>query len=191
MLHLGTFAKVFFISGLLALTACQSSNVIVDYDTDASFAGYRYYQLQPQSADSEDFDPLMDERAQAALGKTLPKAGLIVETADHAADVIIRYSVKAHTQEKKPKSGASVGMTGGSSGNSAVGLSLSFPLGGNKVVKQLQLITDVVSPSDQALKWRASKIVTLSDEAPNEITAIIDAAFQEMLSFYPPGSKPE
>jgi hypothetical protein len=59
------------------------------------------------------------------------------------------------------------------------------------VVKEANLVIDLVDPTDKKLKWRGSKIIKISEESPEEITAVIDAAVAEIFGFYPPGSAPQ
>ncbi|WP_101758327.1 DUF4136 domain-containing protein [Oceanicoccus sp. KOV_DT_Chl] len=189
MLRISTIFKLVFIGSLVILTGCQSSNVVVDYDTSADFSNLRHYQLQPQKANDKDFDPLLDERTRKALQAELSKEGLIEETAEQAANIIVSYHVSSQIKDKPSETGASIGLGGSSSGNTAMGLALSFPLGGDKVVKEIQIVIDMLNPSDKTLKWRATKNLTVGDESPEQITAIMNAAIEEIFTFYPPGTK--
>ncbi|ARN74215.1 DUF4136 domain-containing protein [Oceanicoccus sagamiensis] len=172
------------------LAACTPvSNVMVDYDTETDFSAFRAYDwLAADSKVEEGFDPLIAQRVQEALKTELFSAGF--NEADSKPDVLVRYQVTTHTRQEPPKSSGSVGFGGSSGGNSAMGLSLSFPIGDKSVVKEANLVIDLVDPADKKLKWRGSKIIKISEESPEEITAVIDAAVAEIFGNYPPGSAP-
>ena len=175
---------------VLLLSACQSSNVIIDYDTEADFGHYRYYDwLTEGSGAEQDFDPLISQRSKNAIEAELKNAGFSPASEIHKADVLVRYYVATDTRSQKSNSSGSIGF-GSGGGGTAMGLSLSFPLGGNTVVKDAQLIVDLISPDNQKLKWRGTNQLKISDESPEEITVLIDAVVAEIFSFYPPGTKP-
>ena len=186
-----TAQRLFIMLICLGLAACAAtSNVMVDYDTEADFTKFRAYDwLEADSKVEEGFDPLIAQRVQEALKTELFSAGF--NEAKGKPDVLVRYQVATHTRQEEPKSSGSVGFGGSSGGNSAMGLSLSFPIGDKAVVKEANLVIDLVDPADKKLKWRGSKIIKISEESPEEITAVIDAAVAEIFGFYPPGSAPQ
>lgn len=173
---------------LLILSACQSSNVIVDYDTDADFSNLRYYRwLEERSGAEESFDPLIAERAKSAVQAQLQQAGFDPATDTNPANVLVRYYVATYTRSQQSNTQGSIGF--GSSGkNTALGISLSFPLGGDKIIKDAQIIVDLLSADDQLLKWRGTNTFQISDESPEQITHMIEAVVAEIFSHYPPGA---
>jgi hypothetical protein len=72
-----------------------------------------------------------------------------------------------------------------------VGLSMSFPLGKDKVVQETQIMVDLLNMETEKLKWRGSKELKISAETPEEITALINSAVKEIFGFYPPGARPK
>lgn len=179
--------RLFILLICFALAACQTtSNVMVDYDTETDFSNFQTYDwLEADSGAEEGFDPLITRRVQQALKTELLSAGFNEASDQNKADILVRYKVATHTRQQEPQSGGSVSFGGGSGGNTAMGLSLSFPIGGDKAVKEANLVIDLVDVEDQKLKWRGSKIIKISKESPAEITAVVDAAVAEIFGFYP------
>ena len=181
--------RLLIVSIALLLAACQSSNVLVDYDTEMNFSNFQYYNwLADRSGVADDIDPLLADRVKDALTQELFNAGFNVANQQHQADVLVRYYVATEIQNQEPRSGGSVGF-GSSGSSSAMGLSLSFPLGDDGIVKETKIIIDLLSASDDKLKWRGSKTIKFSDQDPAEITSLITAAVAEIFSFYPPGAE--
>ena len=180
--------RLFILSICLALASCQtSSNVIVDYDTEADFSIFQTYDwLAADKGTADDFDPLLAQRVQQALSAKLLSAGFNPVADGQQADIGVRYQIIAQTRPQQPQSGGSISF--GGRGNRAMGVSLSFPLGGDTTVKEARLMIDLVNVMDNKLIWRGSKIFKLAKQSPAEITAVVDAAVAEILAFYPPSS---
>jgi hypothetical protein len=171
----------------LFITACQTSHVAVDYDTATNFSNVQFYEwLDATSGTEEGFEPLIAERTKAAVANALGKTALLPASDHNKADILVRYYVASYTQSQPSQSSGSLGFGGGSHG-SAMGISLSFPLGGDRITKEAQIIVDLISTKDNKLKWRGSNRLQISDETPAQITALIEAAVAEIFSFYPPG----
>lgn len=175
---------------LCMLSSCQSNKVLVDYDTSTDFSKLRHYSWMTGGEENikGDVDPLMDERTKAALTKELFRAKLDLADGENNADVLVRFSVKSETYNQESNSSSSVGF-GRAGGSSAIGISLSIPLGGDAIVKETQIIIDLLGANDRKLKWRGSKTLKISDQSPAEITEMINAAVSEIFEFYPPGSE--
>lgn len=171
---------------MLTLTACQSSKVTVDYDTEADFSGIQRYAFTDKNSGVEKgFDPLLAQRVQNAVERNLAAAALKPGAEGAPADVLVRYYVGSHTEEQESRSRGSIGF-GSGGGNAAVGLALSFPLGGSKVVKEAQIIVDMLNPDSAKLVWRGTNRLQISDESPEEITAKINRAVDEIFIKFPP-----
>ncbi len=176
--------SLLFIFSLLA--ACQSNKVSVDYDTDAHFNDYHYYQwLEEKSGSSKEVDPLMAARVKEALQQQLPTTGLVKASEQHPADLLVRYFVASSTKSKSSNSSGSVGM-GSAGGNTAMGLSMSFPMG-DSPTREVQIIIDFLDASEQKVKWRGSRKLKLSDQPPEELAAMVQQAVAEIIAMYPPG----
>ena len=180
--------RLFIFSICLALTGCQtSSNVFVDYDTETDFSNFRTYDwLAADKGTANDVDPLLVQRVQQALTTQLLNAGFNPATDQQQADIWVRYQISAETRPQQPQSGSSISFGGGSGGNTAIGISLRFPLGDDIAVKQAKLIIDLVKVKGNKLIWRGSKTFKLAKQSPAEITAAVAAAVADILAFYPP-----
>ncbi len=172
---------------LLLLAGCQTSNVVVDYDTTTNFSDVEQYHVVTKQDSSEtQSDPLIMQRVHKALLTELSKKPLTKTDEAGAADLLVRYSVTAEVRSKEPSSGASIGF--GSSGRSTgVGVGFSFPLGGDRVVKDVEIIIDFLNQAEK-LQWRGSKKLEISTDDPDKVSGSIDAAVREILSFYPPAN---
>ena len=188
-LHQSLSSLLFSLLLLLGLTGCQTSNVVTDYDTAADFSQIHFYRWQEQrSGADKDIDPLINERTIQAIKAELIKESIKRATEHNKADIVIRHYLSSQTRSQEPNSRGSIGF-GSAGGNSALGVALSFPFGSDTIIKEVQIIIDLLSTEDEQLKWRGSKNLTFSDESPEQITAKINAAVAEIFSFYPPGSK--
>ena len=86
---------------LITLTGCQTNPVTVDYDTQANFNDFHFYQWQAEnSGTSPDFDPLMADRIKKALQDQLPGAGLQPVSGDQKADMLVRYFLARSTKSQ-------------------------------------------------------------------------------------------
>ncbi len=169
---------------LILLTACQSSKVIVDYDTDTDFGKFRSYSWQGSNA-AEDVDPLLVERVKVAIAERLASYPIAPAADTQQADMLVHYNVKQTVQTQEPKSRGGIGV-GSGGGGTAFGLSLSIPLGGDRTVQEVEVLIDFISPQDQKVKWRGTNHFKLQGETPEKITEIVNKAVGEILDRYPP-----
>lgn len=170
---------------LLILAGCQSSKVTVDYDTSADFSNIKSYRWADKTSGVEQgFDPLLAQRVQTAVRSNLSAKGL--SEASGNPNVLLRYYVGSHTETQESKTRAGIGF-GSAGGSSAIGLGLSIPLGGDKVVKQAQIVVDFMNPASGKLLWRGTNRVSIGEnDSPEEITAMIDKAVAEIFAKFPP-----
>ena len=175
----------------LALGACQTSNVMVDYDTQADFSGIKTYAwLDKTSGAEEGYDPLLAKRVRAAVETGLKGVPLLPARNPASADILVRYYLGSYTSSKQSNSRGSIGL-GSGGGHSFLGLSMSFPLGGERIVKEAQIIVDFINPADQKLRWRGTNLIEIGDDSPTAITAKINAAVAEIFARFPPEKSPE
>lgn len=173
----------------LLLCACQSNKAVVDYDTETDFSRIRYFDWLKQGSGAEQgFEPLVAERTRSAVHRELARNGLLQSSTNNEPDILVRYYVATFTRDQPSNTSGSIGIGGGSH-SSIIGVALSFPLGGNKLVKEAQIMVDLVSPVDNKLKWRGSHRIKISDQTPQQITALINAAVAEIFSHYPPAPR--
>lgn len=177
---------LFFLLSLM-LISCQSSKVAIDYDTQTDFSQLQTYVWQTSndntdsSADTPQ-DPLLTERARQAISKAMP---LQKSTSEETADVLLRFQLNSVTQTEEPKTRGGIGL-GSAGGSTGVGISLSLPLGKEKVVKRVQLVIDFLNPDNQRLLWRGTNQINIGEDSPEEISQKINAAVSEILARYPP-----
>ncbi|MYM64533.1 DUF4136 domain-containing protein [Pseudomaricurvus sp. HS19] len=173
------------LSVLILVTACQSSKVVVDYDTDTDFGEFRSYSWQEDGEAGDEVDPLLVERVKSAIANRLATY-LIAPVADsQQADMLVRYTVKNSVQTQEPKSRGGIGV-GSGGGGTAFGVSLSIPLGGERTVQEVEVVIDFINPQDRKVKWRGTNRFKLQGEAPEKITEIVNKAVAEILDRYPP-----
>ncbi len=174
------------ILSLLLLSACAGNKPTVDYDTDTDFSQFHYYQLLTErSGAGEDIDPLLAERVKEAVLAQLANSPLKPANKQHPADVLVRYYVASSAKSQTSNSRGSVGL-GGGGGGSFMGVSLSVPLGGDKVIKEVQVIVDMLSPDDQQFKWRGSMNFKIDNESPEQINHLVNAVVADIFQNYPP-----
>ncbi len=101
--------------------------------------------------------------------------------------MLVRYYIGSHTRSQESKSRGGIGI-GSAGGSTAVGLSLSFPLGKDKVVKRAQIIVDFLDPETRKLQWRGTNLIGITDESPEAITTMVNEAVMAILERYPPES---
>lgn len=172
---------------IVFLAACQTSNVMVDYDTDTDFSTFHYFDWHTdnQIDNAMNIDPLMLQRTKDAVEKALLTSSLTPATEGKPADILIRLDVSSNTYDQESSSRASIGFgTGGR--RSAVGIGLSLPLGGDVIVKETHIVVDVIGVADKKLKWRGSQTIKTSDESPQEIGQLMNSAVAEIFRHYPP-----
>ncbi len=171
---------------VVLLSACQSTQVVVDYDTTTNFNSYKRFSWQESTSGAEEgFDPLMSSRVKEAVNRELLRATFTLATPTQQPDVLVRYYVGTYARSEESNTRGSIGL-GSVGSRTAVGISLSLPLGQSKVVKEAQIMVDLIGTEDNKLKWRGTNRIKISDQTPDEITALINAAVAEIFSQYPP-----
>lgn len=171
----------------LLLAACASGPT-VDYDPAVDFSGYKsYHWLDERSGVSDQFDPLLAKRVKAAIDEHL-KARFSAAPDRASANFLVRYYVSSTAKVSDSKARGSVGM-GSFGGNTGMGVSMSFPLGGTQVESQAQVLVDFLNPASEELTWRGSEIVTLRGSDPEKLTEQVQAVVAAILAKFPPPTK--
>lgn len=177
---------LFTLFTLILLTACQSSKLAIDYDTETDFSTlHRYAWLDKTSGTEEGIDPLMAQRVKSAVSRQLQAAGLRTAEFPRDAEVLVRYYVGSHTEVQEPKSRGSIGI-GSGGGHTALGISLSLPLGGSTTFKNVEILVDLLDAATKKLIWRGTYRLQIGDETPQEITTLVNQAVSEIFKRYPP-----
>ena len=75
---------------------------------------------------------------------------------------------------------------GSGGNNSAIGVGLSLPIGGDTIINETRIVIDMIGVGDNTLKWRGSNTIKISDQSAEEITSLMNDAVAEIFSHYPP-----
>ena len=173
---------------LAVLSACSSTKVATDYNPRANFSSYQRYIWSETSGADQRVSPIAVENVRESLAEQL-KIGLYkAAEGSSPADFIVRYYVAeaADTIDRSPRLGIGLGSF---TGNFGVGTSVGVPLGKDKVVRNIQILIDLLNPADKKLTWRGSLVVELDDQDPKENLIRIDKAVAEIWAQFPPKTK--
>ena len=177
--------RIFLSTLLLALVACSSTKVVTDYNPRTNFAGYQRYVFSAESGAAEHVSPFAIDNVREALARELKVGQYTAVDTAKSADFIVRYYIgeAADTISRSPRIGIGLGSF---TGNVGIGTSVGLPLGKDKVIRNIQIIIDLLSPEDKKLSWRGSLVVELDDQDPKANVIIIDKAVNEIWSQFPP-----
>lgn len=177
--------RIAVLLGILITAGCQSTNVNTDYDTGANFDQFHRYQWQDEknNIDSQ-YEPLLGNRVKLALEDQLANQFDKVPEGEKP-DFLVRYYVRPVQKvvDDRPQMGVGVGSYGGSFGT---GVSMTFPIGGNRFDQQADIIVDFLDPSSQKLLWRGTRSVDLSSSQPQLNEQQVGRAVAEILRQFPP-----
>jgi hypothetical protein len=183
-----------FIATALVSAAAFCASVETDYDVDFEFGNARYYQWTEQPDHIDDaYAALAPDNLKLGLELTLEQT-LVPASAEHKADLLVRYYVRNIEKLVDDRPRVGVGMGGGSydgyhggGGNySGGGISFSFPLGGNDLDRQGQLIIDFLEPGSRRLLWRGSQVIGMSSSSSQLNERQLNKAASEILKQFPP-----
>lgn len=177
--------RIAVLLGLLLASGCQSTNVKTDYDTGADFSRFHHYRLQGESGDIDtQFQPLLGDRLKTALEDNLANQ-FDVTAAGEQPDFLVRYYARPVKKlvDDRPQMGVGVGSYGG---NFGTGVSLSFPLGGDRFDQQAEIVVDFLDPTSKKLLWRGTRTVDLSSSQPELNSQQVGRAVAEILRQFPP-----
>lgn len=177
--------RIAILLGLLLTAGCQSTNVNTDYDTGTDFDKFHRYQWQDE-ADNVDaqYEPLLGSRVKTALEDQLANRFDVAGTAEKP-DFLVRFYARPVKKlvDDRPQMGIGVGSYGG---NVGTGISMSFPIGGNKFDQQAEIVIDFLEPGSRKLLWRGTRVVDLSSSQPDLNTQQVGKAVAEILREFPP-----
>jgi hypothetical protein len=169
--------SVFFLFGLLLLTACGTSVVVADYDKEVNFAQYTSYNYFPTI--ESGLNELDDKRIMYALDSLLQQRGFVKS---ETPQLYINFFAKEFLSNSRNTIGIGVGSGGG---NVGVGVSGGIPIGG-KVINQT-LTIDFIDTSSDALVWQALAEGELKEKAtPEQKEAYYVSVIEKVLKKYPP-----
>ncbi|MDB6061307.1 MAG: hypothetical protein JWM78_1410 [Verrucomicrobiaceae bacterium] len=178
--------RSFFALALVcASVTARADSVEIDYDTNADFSRFNYYQWQDQSDNLDGvFATLSDTQVRDALTPSIEGLALLA-TPEHSADFLVRYFVREQKKvvDDRPRIGIGIGSMGNNVGG---GFSFSLPLGGDNLDKQAHVIVDLLDPKTQKLLWRGSLLTGISSSSPEINQRQIQKAGVEILKKFPP-----
>src|SRR5690606_30732000 len=136
---------------LLCLTTlAQAASVEIDYDTNADFSGFTYYEFKA-TADNVDpeFAMLGSGNIQDALVPALEQSR-VAASATHPADFLVSYQIRTAKKmvDDRPRVGVGIGGMGSNVGG---GFSFSLPLGGDKFDTEAHVVSGFLDPVTQKL----------------------------------------
>lgn len=163
---------------LLALTGC-ASNVVTDYNAQASFNDYHSWAFA-EADEKQKAVSLDGARIRSALETELAAKHLTrVEPAD--ADLLVHYRIE--DVERLDTSGLTYGF-GLGRGAFGFGLATAPPV---QQVQEGKLVVELVDTHSQAVVWRAvSKRHLNEDQSPETRSKLIQEVVADMFSKYPP-----
>jgi hypothetical protein len=181
---------VVFFAAMLASAVASSASVETDYDVQYEFGNARFYQWTEQPDNIDDaYAALPKDNLKLGLEQTLDQT-LVAANADRKPDLLVRYYVRSVEKlvDDRPRVGIGVGGGSGGYGSSygGGGISFSFPLGGDNLDRQAQLIIDFLEPGSQRLVWRGSLVTGMSSSSPQVNERQLNKAAIEILKQFPP-----
>ncbi len=179
-----------FIATALLSAAAFCAGVETDYDVQFEFGNSHYYQWTEQPDNIDDaYAALPRDNIKFGLEQTLDQT-LVAASAEHKPDLLVRYYVRNVEKLVDDRPRVGVGVGGGSggynSGYSGGGISFSFPLGGDNLDRQAQLIIDFLEPGSQRLLWRGSQVIGMSSSSAQMNERQLNKAAVEILKRFPP-----
>ncbi len=173
------------ITCLLLSSSSFCANVETDYDEQVNFSALHYYRWHDAPAAIDDaYATLPKDNIQLGLEENLDRI-LSPETAEHKADLLVRYYIKNIKKLVDDRPQVGIGM-GGYNGNTGGGITLSFPIGGDSLDRQAQLVIDFLNPTTQQLLWRGSLVTGMSSSSMQANERQLNKAAAEILKKFPP-----
>lgn len=178
-----------FATSLLLIASAFGADVETDYDVQFEFGNVHYYRWADDADRLDDaYSTLPRDNLKFGIEQTLDQA-LVPANADHQPDVLVRYYIKdvKKLTDDRPRVGIGMGTGGGYGGGfSGGGMSFSFPLGGDNLDRQAQVIIDLLEPQTQRLLWRGSQVVGMSGSSMQVNERQVNKAAAEILKRFPP-----
>lgn len=151
-----------------------AQKVAIDYDHQFDFDKVKTFQYV-ETKESEPADPLMDERIEAAIMRTLTEGGLTQVDSD--PDLFVTYHMT--TEDYKVLSTTSFGYGGYGAGWHRWGGSMGTATTTEYNYTEGTLVIDAYEPAEKKMVWRGSGTVTLKAK-PERRTRQIDKILKKM-----------
>jgi hypothetical protein len=169
---------------IIMLGACSNGiKTRNDYRPEVDFTTLKTYQYLSFSEEPKTQD-IYSDRVKTALNNTLKAKGLTQKEAD--ADLLIAYHIFTDTKEQER-----ITTTGGGIyyGRSYMGPTLNM---GTTYVDKVEyrvgnLVVDFIEPESRKVLWHGEAEANVDDaRTPEERTAMIQAAVDQLLESFPP-----
>jgi hypothetical protein len=168
------------------LAACAGNSVNIDYNLQTDFSQYQSYGWkEATSGTANDVMPLMGERVKAAIESELSAKPMSLSD---SPDVWVRYYVQSVSETRSSNTSGSVGL-GRAGGSSAVGVSLSFPLGGERTTTEQQVMIDFYDGNSDQLVWRGTDKFRADGKKPEQLDKLVKQAVGNILAAFPPSGE--
>jgi hypothetical protein len=172
-------------------SACSSVRTSYDFDPDADFSAWRTYAWyrseSPATGDPRLDNPLLHERIEAAIDRTLGERGH-ARVQDRTPDFYVNYHLS--TEQRLDVRTMNRGYVGGPHGVRWGGAGWGGVGWTETRVDQYEegtLVIDFVDAAKRRLVWRGSGTRRLSSNPePDQVTKRVNEAVDEILSQFPP-----
>ena len=171
----------------LLLSACSSVPVETDYNPDANFNSYQRYHWQTETSGSDSsISPFHGQRVKSTLQGLLNEQRYKQAGAKESPEFLIRYYLTEQVEGfgRNSNTRGSVGL-GSGRGGFGLGVSVGFPLSGNKPERHFRLIIDVIDTKAAQLSWRGSALIN-ADQDSEDLAEDIEKAVNAVWAKYPP-----
>lgn len=177
--------RLLLLIALSITSPLYAASVETDYDTSTNFSNLNYYQWQTQTDNIDaTYSMLGSGNIEDAITPSIDQR-LSPANEQHPTNLLVRYYIRDVKQmvDDRPRVGIGMGSMGNNVGG---GFSFSFPLGGDKLDKQAQVIIDFIDAKTQKLLWRGSLITGMSSTSTEINQRQVQKAAAEILKKFPP-----
>jgi len=168
----------------VALAACRSVQVIVDFDPEEDFSNYRSYAWLPgspeQSGNLAVQSPLIDARVRQAVDRTLKEKGF-EKREQGQPDLYVAYHLSVESKLDVYTVDRYYGR---------YGYAVSIPETRVSQYDEGTLVIDIADAREKELVWRGTGIKRVQPSPqPEKTTEAVNRAVAEILASFPPLGK--
>ncbi len=186
-----TFKTVILILSIALLSACAGNKVRPDYDPDVDFSQYKSYRWKSDKANikTQAKNPFVHSAIVKEVDNELMNRKYFKKEINDKSDFIIDYYLTIDTRQRQSNTRIGFG-TGTHSGNTSVGVGMSFPLTSGTIEKQLTLVIEISDGVTNTVTWRATSTdVFNTNTADQDTKDRIRKYVNKILAEFPPIKK--